>query len=55
MDNADDIKLLCPRVNGLQSMNNVCENFADEHVMCNARKHHIFVADLIESVKTTSI
>ena len=27
---ADDVKLLCPSINGLQSMNNVCEDFADE-------------------------
>ena len=26
----DDVKILCPSINGLQSMINVCENFADE-------------------------
>ena len=28
---ADDFKLLCSIINGLQSMINVCENFADEY------------------------
>ena len=28
---ADDVKLLYPSINGLQSMINVCENFADEY------------------------
>ena len=30
MGYADDVKLLCPSMNGLQSMINVCENFAIE-------------------------
>ena len=36
---ADDVKLLCPSINGLQTMINVCENFADEFdVMFNTTK-----------------
>ena len=36
---ADDVKLLCPSINGLQSMINVCENFADEFdVTFNTKK-----------------
>ena len=36
---ADDVKLLCPSVNGYQSMINVRENFADQYdVMFNTKK-----------------
>ena len=36
---ADDVKLLCPSINGLQSMMNVCENFSDEFdVTFNTKK-----------------
>ena len=36
---ADDVELLCPSVNGLQSMITVCENSADEYdVTFNTRK-----------------
>ena len=41
---ADDVKLLCPSVNGLQSMINVCANFADEYdVTFNTKKMCIFL------------
>ena len=35
----DDVKLLCPSINGLQSMINICENFDDEFdVTFNTKK-----------------
>ena len=48
MGYADDVKLLCPSINGLQSMINVCENFADEFdVTFNTKKPCVFVTVLI--------